>query len=851
MRSFFLSLRRGLRRLAPLRSESARPGAAGPARASGLGRAVALALLPRCALPLPPLALLVAAPSLLAAACPGASADVLINEVDCDQAGVDTLEFIELIAAPGADLSGLFLVLYNGDGPGDPAYEAVDLYGLQAGSDGLFVVGAAGVEQLDLLAFSSNGLQNGPDAVVLWRAPGFSPADWLGLPAASLPQGARRLDALVYGTGDASDLELLAALTPGGLQLDEASAAGPGEVSLQRRPDGGQPFDTGAWLPSAPTPGRRNGPLLSVPIHAIQGAGHRSPFVGSYMKDVEGLVTAVRDGRFHLQTVPGQEDDDERTSEALVAVLGGGATGAMDPPQVGQQLLVSGWVEEHAPGGDEANLSTTRLLLAGPWTVLAAGLPLPPPVRLGAGGRVPPDRIIDDDTRDGSVGLGATLFDPQSDGLDFFESLEGMHVELHEALAVDTTSGFGEVAVVGDGGRLASGLAETGLLVRSAGDDNPERILLDDGLLPVPLVGAGDRMPLLRGVLDYSFGSPKLLLVEPATVLPSTRPDPLPLPLPPGWLSVATLNMKNFSPQTAPEQVAALADTIVRALGAPDLLALQEIQDGSGPADDGTLSAAVTLAMLTGAIHTAGGPHYQAVEIAPEDGHDGGAPGGNIRVALLHRTDRPLHLVAHPGGDATTAVQVVTDAEGRPGLRPSPGRIAPGDPAWAGSRKPIAAEYRWRGRTLFVVNVHLRSKLGDTPLFGDWQPPVSASSALRVAQAAVLADFVDELLRADPGAALLLLGDFNDAEGSPTLQRLLQGGQLVDLIETLPASMRASHVYEGNAQALDHIVLSRALADAPRLFHPLPLHAGRLGAPSDHDPLLLAIDLDAWDATLR
>ncbi|MBJ8193610.1 endonuclease, partial [Bacillus cereus] len=54
--------------------------------------------------------------------------------------------------------------------------------------------------------------------------------------------------------------------------------------------------------------------------------------------------------------------------------------------------------------------------------------PLPSPILLGEQGRVMPTSVVDND--------GMTVFDPQEDGLDFFESLEGMRVELKDATVI-------------------------------------------------------------------------------------------------------------------------------------------------------------------------------------------------------------------------------------------------------------------------------------------------------------------------------------------------------------------------------------------------------------------------------
>src|SRR4029453_12824118 len=53
------------------------------------------------------------------------------------------------------------------------------------------------------------------------------------------------------------------------------------------------------------------------------------------------------------------------------------------------------------------------------------------PILIGTGGRIPPNRIIDNDTA-GSVEVAAqTTYDPTQDGIDFYESLEGMQVRVN------------------------------------------------------------------------------------------------------------------------------------------------------------------------------------------------------------------------------------------------------------------------------------------------------------------------------------------------------------------------------------------------------------------------------------
>ena len=163
-------------------------------------------------------------------------------------------------------------------------------------------------------------------------------------------------------------------------------------------------------------------------------------------------------------------------------------------------------------------------------------------------------------------------------------------------------------------------------------------------------------------------------------------------------------------------------------------MALEEVQDNTGPTNDGVVAADETLDQLVAAIADAGGPIYDWRAIDPEDGQDGGQPGGNIRVAFLFRTDRGLEFVDRPGGDATTPVSVVGGGANTH-LNVSPGRIDPENRAWVDSRKPLVGEFTWRGRTVFVIANHFASKGGDQPLFGRFQPPTRSSEVQRHRQA--------------------------------------------------------------------------------------------------------------------
>ncbi len=71
-------------------------------------------------------------------------------------------------------------------------------------------------------------------------------------------------------------------------------------------------------------------------------------------------------------------------------------------------------------------------------------------------------------------------------------------------------------------------------------------------------------------------------------------------------------------------------------LKTPDIMFVQEIQDSSGPTDDGTVDANLTMQTMASAIKAASGVQYSFIDINPINDQDGGEPGGNIRQVYLY-----------------------------------------------------------------------------------------------------------------------------------------------------------------------------------------------------------------------
>jgi predicted extracellular nuclease len=177
----------------------------------------------------------------------------------------------------------------------------------------------------------------------------------------------------------------------------------------------------------------------------------------------------------------------------------------------------------------------------------------------------------------------------------------------------------------------------------------------------------------------------------------------------------------------------------------------------------------------------------------------------------------------------------VVRSRGDAHLTLSPGRIDPGNAAFTTSRKPLAGEFTWKGKTIIVVANHFNSKGGDDPLFGHFQPPVRRTEVQRHQQAEIVNDFARDLQRADPLGDYVVLGDINDFEFSETMQ-ILQGFQMLDLMFTLPPNERYSYVFEGNSQALDHILVSPALLLPLPEYDSVHVNAEFADQQSDHDP---------------
>ena len=563
--------------------------------------------------------------------------------------------------------------------------------------------------------------------------------------------------------------------------------------------------------------------VLGDRIHTIQGAGLRSPLEGNSVKDVVGIVIAFRADGFYLQDP--NPDRDEGTSEAIFVF-----TGVVPRARPGDQVRVSGVIEEFYPGGLESNNQPITHIVEPKVEIISSGNDLPTPTLIGADGRMPPTAVIDDDA--------GKQFNPQQDGLAFYESLESMLLQIDSAVVVAASNAYNETAILPDGISQAGPFTARGGLALRIDDQNPERILLDDSLHPVPDAITGDQLAApVVGILDYSFGNYKFQPIMKVSFIRGKLAPEKARSAEAGELVIASCNVENLDARDNPNRFSDLANQIVNHLKSPDILVLEEIQDNNGILNDGTVDANETYRLLIDAIVEAGGPEYQFRDVPPANNLDGGELGGNIRVGFLFRTDRGLQFIDR-GGNPSAGSEPVANAGGIE-LTQSPGRIQPDAGAFYDSRKPLVGEFSFQGHKIFVIGAHLNSKSGDTALYGLYQPPRLDSERQRIQQANIIQRFVAQIQSLDPDALVVLAGDMNDFQFSEPLIAL-KDSNLTDVVELLPIEEQYTYVYEGNSQVLDHILVTKPLENWLSGVDIVHMNAEFLASQrtSDHDPVL-------------
>ncbi len=527
------------------------------------------------------------------------------------------------------------------------------------------------------------------------------------------------------------------------------------------------------------------------------------------------MVTAVgRDG-FYLQDATG--DGDDRTSDGIYVY-----TDATPEVTAGDAVEVYGTVTEYTrPKHRKDELPSTQIRGKTRVEVQSSGNPLPAAVRLGPGGRELPREDL-------------------RRAIDTYESLENARVTVENAVVIGA-SHRNRIVALADNGDYAGARTDRGGLTYNPATDNPNRlhVAASETTLPgfAPYANVGDKVGNIVGVMAYKAGLYGVVATEEFEVTPGNlEPTVTTLVGTPTALTIASYNVENLDPQVeSPDIVAseynrdddvgsgkfaAIARHIVDNLRTPDILGLQEVQDNDGTETSSVVEADETLQTLIDAIAAAGGPAYGFVDVPPTPGLDGGQPGANIRNAYLYRLDR---------------VSVVPGSEGRIGDEVDPD-IDSHDAVFARCRKSLAVTFAFGDERVTVVNNHLSSPGGSTPLFGAIQPRKVRNLERRLAQGEALNAWVADKLAADPEANVVLLGDFNTTEHS-TAMKAVAGDQLLNLTETIPEADRHTINFRGLAQAFDHILVNETNRDRVE-FEPVHVNSEFHDGDSDHDPVI-------------
>ncbi|MFW5771888.1 MAG: endonuclease/exonuclease/phosphatase family protein [Phototrophicaceae bacterium] len=528
----------------------------------------------------------------------------------------------------------------------------------------------------------------------------------------------------------------------------------------------------------------------TLEIRQIQGSGSTANCLGQRVTTAENIVTGVGPGGFFMQTPPERAGDDAAASDGIYVVT--------NLPPVAWDIEVGDLVTLTDVRVSELfDLSTLEVPSAPRITVISSDNPLPEPVDLT------------------QADLDWT---PAPDAVHPLERYEGMRVIAEDVLVTAPTNQFDEFGISLTGERVFRQMGlEWDNLTQLAGlglplwNLSPELLEVDPLEMgrPVMQIVPGSRVTLV-GNLAYAFRDYQIWPSE-IEVLLDVELEPAPVPEPAeGEFTVATFNVENLFDTTndpnrddgaqanwtpaseADYQVrlAKLSAYIREVLRAPDILALQEVENHR------------TLAHLAHQI-SADAPDVQYTLCLLEGNESRG-----IDVAYLVRVDRVNVLDCYRMPGSFEATQ-------------------PGTGSALFSRPPLVLEAEYVGGggqsfPLTLINLHIKSMSGIE---------TQRVQTQRLLQATVVANYVQGRLNADPDANLVVLGDLNAfqfSDGLTDVVGIIAGTHdpdeallappeplvqpsLVNQVERLPAEERYSYIFNGAAQVLDHILTSPAL----------------------------------------
>ncbi|HEY6391565.1 MAG TPA: lamin tail domain-containing protein, partial [Bryobacteraceae bacterium] len=551
-------------------------------------------------------------------------------------------------------------------------------------------------------------------------------------------------------------------------------------------------------------------------IAQIQGNGNTSPLVGN-SETTSGIVTGLKSNGFFIQ-MPSPGDGDPATSDGVFVFTSSAPPAAA---ALGNNICVTGNVQEFIPSTDLNSPSQTELSSPTNIFALSTGNPLPAPVVLAAA-----------DT------------DPNG-GIFQLEKYEGMRVQVsamtvvaptqgtvNEANATATSNGIFDGVITG----VARPFREPGVQQPDplpAGspccvtrwDANPELIGVNSlGLTGSAAidVASGATLTNVTGPLEFfrRYYTINTDVASPPTVGNNAQSFTGVSLGTDAELTIASFNMQRFFDTTDDPGISDVALTptafnnrlnkaslaIRNVLHYPDIIGVEEMENIT------TLQAVAT--KVNNDSVTAGdpNPNYQAYLV---EGNDI----GGIDVGMLVKTPRVNVIDVVQYGKTTTYID---PANNQPAiLNDRPPLVLRATVTRTGSDSALPFT--------LIVN-HLRSLSGiDDPVDGN------RVRVKREAQAEYLANLIQGFQNADANLNLISIGDYNAfqfSDGYADVVGVVKGTPvpantvvvppmtitnppLTDLIDTAPADQRYSYSFSGSAQEIDHMLVNVNMA--PRL----------------------------------
>jgi VCBS repeat-containing protein len=637
-------------------------------------------------------------------------------------------------------------------------------------------------------------------------------------------------------------------------------------------------------------------------ISAVQGSGAESPLLGQSVT-VEAVVTKVIADGFFLQEEDADSDGDDATSEGVFVFTGGTPDVA-----VGDLVKAAGTVDEFF-GETQIELSGLRVLSAGNAVPTAAAVLLSGAatnfeavegMRIALDSGIEGERITVTENfnldRFGEIAVSAgnktqptQLFDAQTEAAEIAalsEANANNRLTIDDGVSGQNPDAFEFIqnTTPGDNG---NGFLDAGDTFTAGG--------------PTLRLGA-EIEGTTTGVMRFAFSQYRMLVDAPLNIDPATNERPDGFDDVGGTIQVAAFNVLNYfttlsgntvgpnglSPRGATTEfdLERQTDKIVAAVlgtGA-EVLALQEIENdgfGAGKAPD-TLVAAINAEI--------GSDDFAYVDPTGIGGFIGtdaitnGMIFDQTQVRLLHSDF--LVFEESSSADTFALAEVLND------VVPSSAEL--GD--FQRNRPAVAATFEdlTTGETFTMVSVHFKSK-GDSGLVNlvEAAQGYLDSGGTQITQVDISAIIDDanfdqgdgqgfwNQVRADAAAELftwletsymggvedyLIMGDLNAYAREDPVQTLTDSG-LQDLIDSFIGQDDAySFVFDGQRGSLDHALASDGIADAvtglaewhinadePDLlnynsrFNDPAFYEPSLYAASDHDPVILGLDLGSAD----